>query len=368
MTTRALLLLGLGVVVGGPGAAQERRPRLPRSADTLDWVSYYKQGFQELRRNEATLAESYFAYASRLDPSVPEPLLGRYAAWWKARPWLRNAMWVTDREASRGAAVDSAEMWLQRALLLDPFVDRALLIFTVPRGRVLSNEARALGLLALFRGRPEESVEHFSRAIQDEPTDINAMRWRAQALARLGRWSDVARDYREVIRQVAEVRDARVLLMDIQTADVHHALGIALLHTGDTTGALAAFQESFVEDLSYYVGHLHYAILLRIRGDTAQAHREYALAVELQPSDPVLRQGYGAALFVAGAVDSALVQFQSAVRLSPEYATPYFNLALSYERLAKRPEAQEAYLAFLARAPQRLAPLIEQAKERLAAP
>lgn len=351
-----------------PSPTQDRRPRLPRTADSLDWIAYYERGFAEVKNREFALAESYFAYASRLDPTVAEPLVARYGAWWKARPWLRNPMWVTEREASRGAAVDSAEAWLRQALLRDPFVDRAPLMLTIPARRVLTDEARGLGLLALFSGRAAESVEHFTRAIANNPADVNARRWRALAFARLERWPDVVRDYEEVIRQVAEFKETVTLSVEFGSAELHHALGLARLRMGDTTGALHAFEATFVEDLSFYMGHLYYAMLLRTRGDTAQAHREYALAVELQPDDPVLRQNYGVALFTAGRTDSALVHFQAAVRLNPAYATPYFNIGLAYERLGKPDEAKAAYRAFLARAPRRLTSLIQRAEERLAAP
>lgn len=370
-TPGAIALLVVGVIGVGALAAQaqdDHRPSLPRSADSLDWIAYYERGFAEVKNREFALAESYFAYASRLDPTVADPLVARYGAWWKARPWLRNAMWVTEREASRGPAVDSAEAWLRQALLRDPFVDRAPLMLTIPPRRVLTNEAGGLGLLALFSGRASESVEHFTRAIANNPADVDARRWRALAFARLERWPDVVRDYEEVIRQVGEFKESVTLSVELGSAELHHALGLARLRMGDTTGALNAFEATFVEDLSFYMGHLYYAMLLRTRGDTARAHREYALAVELQPDDPVLHQNYGVALFTAGRTDSALVHFQAAVRLNPAYATPYFNVGLAYERLGKPDEAKAAYRAFLARAPRRLTSLIQRAKERLAAP
>ena len=65
--------------------AAQRRPTPPPDKDPNDWVSYYQYGLELLPRRPDR-AESYFAWASRLDPSVAEPWVGRHAAWWRDKP------------------------------------------------------------------------------------------------------------------------------------------------------------------------------------------------------------------------------------------------------------------------------------------
>jgi hypothetical protein len=152
VTARLLLVLLLS----------QDRPVLPAGLDTNDWVSYQGQGLKEIDRHPE-VALSYFAFAARLDPSVAEPLLGQYAAWWRLHKKLQNRLWEhPDRALSDTVQADSvlsAERWRDEADLRNPFAPQAVLTWAAPK-RILLNpwDPFQLGLAAFFRGDWNQTI------------------------------------------------------------------------------------------------------------------------------------------------------------------------------------------------------------------
>lgn len=129
----------------------------------------------------------------------------------------------------------------------------------------------------------------------------------------------------------------------------------------------AADTNDWVENLAFAPAHDALARLALIRGDTATAVRERAMAVELRPSDAFLRQQYGGALLVAGRPLDALDQFRRAVALEPYCADPYYGIAAAHDLAGDSTAAAKEYEEYLARAPRRASALRQHAERRLAA-
>jgi hypothetical protein len=358
--SRALLVVFLAAAA--PIAAQAR-PSLPRDKDPNDWTAYYERGIHELDRRPA-IAETYFAYAARLDPSVAEPLLGRYAAWWRFRPWVRNRLWLdkpTDSDTAR-----RTEEWLAEADLRNPFVHQGVLLWTLPKGWVIrTDDAYGRGLRAYFRGAWQESVREFTTAIGRDSARWTAYRYRGLARVQLGQLDDAARDFEALLRRIGAFEAQVTVHWDLGKARLYYTLALIHLMGGHRDDARQAFQRAFEVDLGFVLGHMYYGNLLLEDGDTVGGLREYALAAELHPDDPLIRQNYGAILLNLGRPDSALVQLTEAIRLAPDYAPLYFNRALCLERLGRTDEARAMHREFVARAPQRLAELLQQSRRRL---
>lgn len=318
---------------------------------------------KELDRHPA-IAEAYFAYAARLDPSVAEPLLGRYAAWWRFRPWLRNHLWQdkpTDSDSAR-----ETEQWRAEADLRNPFVQQSALLWTLPKGwDVITDNAFGRGLRAFFRGAWQESIREFGTAIERDSGDWRAYRYRGLAEAHVGRWEDAARDFEELLRRMSVFEQRTTVHWDLGKARLYYTLALIRLFGGHRDQAREAFHQTFEVDLGFGLGHMYYGNLLFEDGDTAGAVREYALAAELRPADPLVQQNYGAILLTLGRPDSALTRFTDAVRLAPDYAVLYFNRAVCLERLGRVEEARAMHREFVSRAPRRLAELLQQSRQRL---
>jgi tetratricopeptide (TPR) repeat protein len=345
----------------------QERPRLPADRDTNDWVSYNEQGLREIDRHPDR-ALRYFEYAARLDPSVAEPLLGRYAAWWRSHGRLKNRMW-SDKPSDTDSAV-ATEQWLDEADLRNPFVRQTVLTWTAPR-RVAVNPFHSFtrGLAAFFGGEWSWSVQEFTASIERKPENLPevlaAYRYRALALAQLGRWSEAADDLDRLLKRIGDIEQTETIRWDMGKARLYYTVALMRQFAGQSNWARLAFERAFEIDLGFPIAHVYYGNLLLSEGDTAGGLREYAMAAELRPSDPFIRQNYGAILFNLGRLDSALTHLTEAVRLAPDYAILYFNRALCLEQLGRSEEARAMHQEFVARAPRRLKPLIQQSERFL---
>ena len=152
---------------------------------------------------------------------------------------------------------------------------------------------------------------------------------------------------------------------DLGKARLYYTLALIRLMGGHRAEAREAFQKTFEVDLGFVLGHMYYGNLLLEDGDSVGGLREYALAADLRPGDALIRQNYGAILLNLGRPDNALVQLTEAIRLAPDYAPLYFNRAVCLERLGRTQEARTMHREFVARAPRRLAELLQQSRQRL---
>lgn len=359
--SRALVAAFLSAAL--PLAAQTR-PSLPGGKDSNDWVSYYERGTRELERRPA-VAEAYFLYAARLDPSVAEPLIGRYAAWWRSRPWLRTRLWRLPNPTLTDSA-RATEEWLAEAELRNPFVARGVLLWSLPRNWVIDTEDYfGMGLRSFLHGRWAQSVAELTNAVRTDSSNLDAYRYRGLALVQLSRWDDAARDYERLLDRIGRFQENVTVPWDLGTARLNYTLALIRLFGGHRVEARAAFQRTFEIDLGFGLGHMYYGNLLLEDGDTAGALREYRLAVEVRATDPLVHQNYGAILLNLGRPDSALVHLNEALRLAPDYAALYYNRAICLERLGRTDEARAMHREFVARAPRRLSELLQQSRQRL---
>src|SRR5688500_19144708 len=59
--------------------AEPRRPTLAATADTNDWSAYYDAGSRWVEADPKKAADAFY-WASKLDPTRPEPFYGRRVA------------------------------------------------------------------------------------------------------------------------------------------------------------------------------------------------------------------------------------------------------------------------------------------------
>jgi tetratricopeptide (TPR) repeat protein len=103
-------------------------------------------------------------------------------------------------------------------------------------------------------------------------------------------------------------------------ATAHNNLGSALGQKGQVDEAMIQFQRAFALDPAYGNAHynLGYAFFQKGRFDEAIA--QYQKALSLEPfTDPKINYNLGVALFQKGRLHEAQIQFQQALQLKPDY-------------------------------------------------
>jgi tetratricopeptide (TPR) repeat protein len=364
--TAGAALLGVCALCGqtSPG-----RPILERSADPNDWIAYFDYGVAAIRLRPHR-ADSAFYWASRLDPSRAEPLLGRWVAFWLQDIGRFEAYLQERPKTLESPAVVRADSLYRRSLERNPFVPQNLRIlpYAALPGYWLT-DVGTQGWLAYARGDYQQALERFGRLIARNPEKyVGVHYYRALAFMPMGRFDSAGAEMQAMITTLRR-RDATGTTSQVYESKelVEYGVGLLALVRGDDAGARAAFERALQENLGFAPAHGELGDLALARRAWAAAAAEYAQAVELAPADGWIRSRYGAVLANIGKPAEAVTQLREAIELEPYFADSYLTLAGALEATGDKVGAMAALEGFLARAPRRATAQIEAAQRRLAA-
>ncbi|HKX00336.1 MAG TPA: tetratricopeptide repeat protein [Bryobacteraceae bacterium] len=153
----------------------------------------------------------------------------------------------------------------------------------------------------------------------------------AEARLLMGTTKSMVGDYAGAL---AELK--RAVELNPKLPDVYSYYGMALLHTGDTSGAADAFRKELASNPNDFTANLELGALERQDQDydPAVAHLKHAL--DLRPGDPGARYQIAAANFSLGKVDEARVELEKLIAESPQFTEAHVTLATVYYRLKRK--------------------------------
>ena len=363
-----LALLSVPAVACPVRAQAPARPKLESGADTNDWQAYYAKGASIIRQGPA-FAEPYFHWASRLEPSRPEPL---FAAW--VTYWMRHTKLLEQLYLGRGRIADSpdalrADSLRLAALLRSPFVNQSLeLLIYEQMGGYWSSDPVTRAWIRYFNGDYVKAADILGSAIAGEPSKRLLLRYdRALVLVAAGRLDSATTELRALLDEWRERDQARLQRVYESKELFEYGLGLLLAARNDPVAAREAFGRALAENLAFASPHQALGRLSMVARDTAGAVLEHGQAVELRPDDAVYRQQFGEALLLAGRAAEATAQFRRAIAIEPLYADPYYGVAAALDVSGDLPAAAAAYRVFLLRAARRPSPMRQWAERRAAA-
>jgi tetratricopeptide (TPR) repeat protein len=368
MKISALLLLAASLAFAAPSAAQApERPNLPRGADANDWQAYVALG--ELKFWDAPdQAYAAFYWASRLDPSRPEPPLAMWAAFFARDAGLWLGYLNADPEVLRRPQVIANDSLATRAYLRNPFVHRGLEVALVLwLGDMLQWDERMYAFTAYGRGNFHEAAERFGALVRANPgRNVRLRHFRALSFAGAGQMDSAVVEVQTLL-QVLRARDeARVGTGYESKARWEYALGRIYEAQGRTDEAREAFGRALMEDLAMYPANAALARLEVRSGNAAEALVHAATAAETAPGDAVMQFEHANALAAAGHLDQAVQAYRRAIELEPYWADPYLRLGVLNDTLGEAAEALAAYRGYVERAPRGQAETIRRAEQRIA--
>jgi tetratricopeptide (TPR) repeat protein len=201
-----------------------------------------------------------------------------------------------------------------------------------------------LGLLFAARGRNEEAIVHYLKALELNPTCGETHNNFGMLLLGLGREEEAIASYRKAI----EVKPACV--------EAHYNLGGILMQHEQFDEAIASFRKAL--DLKPDFGAAHYSLanVLASRGHVEEAMAQYRIALVFDPDYMEARVNLGGILAGRGQIDESIAQFRRALEIDPGCAEAHHNLGSAllgrgqideaiahYERaLAIRPDYEDA--------------------------
>jgi len=201
-------------------------------------------------------------------------------------------------------------------------------------------DAYYMGRLEMFRGNPWNvfaAIEHYERAIELQPDHALAHAGLAWAYGLLPYVSD-ARPTDAFPAAKAEA--TRALELDETIAQAHMALGWVLaVYEWDWSGAEREFQRAIELGPSDAMVRANYSFFLTWIGRYDEAVEEAWRSVDLNPVSQEARQTLGMVLYMARRYDEAVAELRPLVETYPEYLWGQFRSGEVYDALGRFDEA-----------------------------
>jgi len=161
----------------------------------------------------------------------------------------------------------------------------------------------------------------------------------ARLLMNEARYRDAIDAYR---RAVAITTDDSTL-----ASQAHAGLSLALLRTGDFTGARKEAEHARAGTPSSAAVEALYADTLWASGLFDEAEHAYEDAMARDPADARAHHGRARALAAHNRLDEAFIEAQEALRLAPREGEFHHTLGVIYERQRKYDEAAAAFASYV---------------------
>lgn len=170
------------------------------------------------------------------------------------------------------------------------------------------------GLLLQTRGRTEDALHRFSRALAIDPGFPSARLARGNLCFALGDFKCVREDYGVLIAN------------GINIPEIHMKRAAALFQLGDRQGALSAFDELVLRDPSNLDAIFNRAMLKLQTGDTEGALKDFTKTLTLKPDSAPAYLNRGNTYLKLGKAREAVADLTKAVNLQPRETKIYNSL------------------------------------------
>jgi arylsulfatase A-like enzyme/Tfp pilus assembly protein PilF len=206
-----------------------------------------------------------------------------------------------------------------------------------------------LGNMAGRRGRQEEAIADFRRALALKPDDEEAVINMAHAYRKMGRDDDALVGFRrfldldpknaQVHYEIAQIMIDRnenraaatelqaALAVEPKMAAARNALGVVALNQGDLPSAEKQIRQALLLKPDVRLAHFNLALLAEKRADPATAQAEYLRELDLHPNNFKAAFNLGK-LYEAQRRPAEQEQaYRRSIEANPEFGEGYFYLA-----------------------------------------
>lgn len=384
VSVSVLSLVSLLILAPSTATAQgkaPKRPKLAADADTNSAMAYYRYGMQMLELDSKKAADAFY-WATQLEPGWAEAMYALRVSSIRADERYMVRYLSGDDKTRRAKETIQFDSLLVRAIAINPFLDPhldagmarrffyALVEQDIKRqnpalnladykseiayevDKILARDVTARAWLAYGEGRNVEALELYAGLLKG---DVHKNPYyhddRANMYVRMG---NVAAADQELSHALEDFQK-----LDLNPTTVYRSKAVfqmkrayclaRLDRVGDAKDAL---NQALVEDLAFYPAHLMLGNIALAAADTAEALREYGMAMELAPGEIQPRLQYADLLIATAGGDSTVVTVLTPlVEQRPAYAHARHLLATAHDRLGDKAAAVEGYQTFLKLAP-----------------
>ena len=255
-----------------------------------------------------------------------------------AASWQRTLTYKSEETLWADALAKNSDCWmccnnLGKALLQKGRVDEAIEQFQkAVRINPRYAEARSNFGAALFqKGQVEDAILQYTRALQINPNYAQAIYNLGLALFQKGQVDDAISQYTRAVR------------INPYYPETYNLLGNAFLQKGQLDEALEQFQKALEINLNYVDARNNLGVTLFKKGRVDDAIAQYKKAVEINPDYVNARYNLGNAFVQKGQLDDAITEFQKAVKINPNYVDARYNLGNVLFRKGRSDEAIDQF-------------------------
>ena len=173
------------------------------------------------------------------------------------------------------------------------------------------------------KGRFDESIAEWNRALAISPDDAKAHNNLGRALAGKG-------DFEQAI-----VHWQKALEIDPRYWEAHNNLAVALVGKGRVNEAIAHLRQILEANPNYAEVHGNLGRALALKGKPDEAIAEWRKAIELNPNYAQAYNDLGTELSRKGRTDEAMAAWQQATVVNPAFAPAFFNLGNALDARGK---------------------------------
>jgi arylsulfatase A-like enzyme/Tfp pilus assembly protein PilF len=206
-----------------------------------------------------------------------------------------------------------------------------------------------LGNMAGRRGRHEEAITHYKRALALKADDEEAVINMAHAYRKLGRDDDALVGFRRFLEldpknaqvhyEIAQIMIDRAeyvtaaaeleaaLAVEPKMAAARNALGVVALNQGNLPSAEAQIRQALEMKPDVRLAHFNLALLAEKRNDPATAQAEYGKELELHPNNFKAAFNLGRLYEAQRRPAEQEAAYRKAIEANPDFGEGYFYLA-----------------------------------------
>ena len=122
-------------------------------------------------------------------------------------------------------------------------------------------------------------------------------------------------------------------------AEAHYDRGNALLQVGQTSAAVAHYEQALCLKPDFVEAHNNLGLALRNQGKISEAIGQYEDALGIKPDSAEVLYNLGIVLSQTGRIEEAIGYYEHAVRLKPDYAEAQYNLGNALREAGRTREA-----------------------------
>jgi protein O-mannosyl-transferase len=165
------------------------------------------------------------------------------------------------------------------------------------------------------RGRLDDAIPYFRRAVEIDPKFDEARANLGNALTAQGKTAEAMEQYREAVR------------LRPNSISAHHSLALALMREGKIDEALEHYRLAVEINPGFLEGQNNFGLLLAAKGRYPEAITHLRAALEIDPKFPMAHVNLGDVLIALGQRDEAIEHFRTAIALDPSLASARASLA-----------------------------------------